>query len=67
MDIKKELLRTEELLKLVGEAMSAIHEDYQGKEHSTLRENLLKPYRDCSVMLHYARIGYVKRMYKDVK
>ena len=67
MNTEKELLRTEELLKLIGKVMSTVHEDYKGKENNTLRENLLKPYRDCCVILHYVRIGYVKSMYKDMK
>ncbi len=64
---EKLFIRSGQLVKLLGEIMSDIHEEYPGKDKSVLRENLLKPYRDCCVKLHYARIEYVKNMHKGIK
>jgi hypothetical protein len=48
--------RTAEVLKVLGLAMSKIHEEYPGKEYNKIREKLLQPYRDCCKILHYERI-----------
>lgn len=48
--------RTAEVLSFLAKQMSDIHETYPGKENQNLRENLLKPYRDCCKVLHYERI-----------
>ncbi len=52
----KEFDRTAALLVVLAKYMSNIHEVYPGKENQKKREALLKPYRDCCVVLHYERI-----------
>lgn len=52
----KEFDRTTDLLVVLAKHMSDIHEAYPGKENQKKREALLKPYRDCCVVLHYERI-----------
>ena len=54
--MKMEFERTEQTILHLSKQMSDIHEMYPGKENQKLRENLLKPYRDCCKVLHYERI-----------
>lgn len=56
--MKLEFNRTAETLKILAKQMSDIHDIYPGKENQKKREVLLKPYRDCCVVLHYERIRF---------
>ena len=54
--MKLEFDRTAQTLLHLSKQMSDVHEMYPGKENQKKREALLKPYRDCCVVLHYERI-----------
>lgn len=51
-----EFNRTASVIAFLGKCMSDIHEMYPAKEDRKIREQLLQPYRDCCMKIHYERI-----------